>query len=282
VKVTPRYDGPAILSIEGDADEVGLAVSRQRRRMEGFLAALDADRWSSPSRCDAWSIQDVVAHLVGVNAFWEASVLAGLAGTPTRVLAGFDPAAHPPLLIEPMRALTGAEVLDQFVTSNDGLLGALASLDDDGWSTAAESPAGHVPIRLLAEHALWDAWVHERDIALPLGSTPVEEPDEIGISLRYAAAVGPALSISSPSAFTGALAVVATDPDISFVLEVGESVTLRAGSPPPGVPCLRGGAVELTEALSVRAALPAGTPDEWRELAHGLATVFDAGSERDQ
>ena len=277
MKVSPRYDGPAILSIDGTADEVGVAVSRQRRRMEAVLAALGAEEWGSPSRCDGWCIQDVIAHLVGVNAFWEASVAAGLAGTPTRVLAGFDPAAHPPLMIEPMRALSSAEVLDQFVASNDRLLGALASLDEDGWSTTAESPAGHVPIRLLAEHALWDAWVHERDIELPLGSTPVEEPDEILITLRYAAAVGPALSISSPNAFTGALAVVATDPDICFTLEVGECVTLRAGSPPAGVPCLRGDAVGLTEALSVRAPLPSCTPSEWRELAQGLATVFDAG-----
>ena len=31
-------------------------------------------------------------------------------------------------------------------------------------------------MRLLASHALWDGWVHERDIALPLGLTPPEEP----------------------------------------------------------------------------------------------------------
>ena len=33
-------------------------------------------------------------------------------------------------------------------------------------------------VRLLAHHALWDAWVHERDIALPLGRTPDVEPDD--------------------------------------------------------------------------------------------------------
>jgi hypothetical protein len=210
-----------------------------------------------------------------VNGFWEASVKGGLAGTPTRILASFDPAAHPPLLVEPMRALSGAEVLDQFVTSNQGFLDALASLDDDGWATVAESPPGHVPIRLLAAHALWDSWIHERDIALPLGLAPAEEPDEIASALRYAAAVGPALAITHDNAFAGELAVAATDPEVSFTLEVGDSVEVRDGSAPSTAPCLRGAAVALIEALSVRAPLPADAPREWHELVTSLATVFD-------
>jgi uncharacterized protein (TIGR03083 family) len=279
VKLSPRYDGPAILSIDGRADDQGVALGRQRRRLEALLADLGDDKWRSASRCDAWTTQDVVAHLVGVNAFWQASVLAGLAGTPTRVLAAFDPAAHPPMMVEPMRSLAPHEVLDQFVASNEGFLGAVATLDVDGWSTLAESPAGHVSIRLLAQHALWDSWVHERDIAVPLGLTTPEEPDEIRSCLQYAAAVGPALAIGDTKAFSGELAVLATDPDVRFTLEVGESVAVRHGSAPDHAPCLRGAAVELIEALSIRAPLPAGTPGEWRQLVSCLARMFDTGSE---
>lgn len=241
-----------------------------------LLTDLDEDEWRAASRCDGWSVQDVVAHLVGVNAFWEASVLAGLAGTPTRVLAAFDPAAHPPMMIEPMRALSSSEILDQFVASNEGFLGALERLDEQGWSMPAESPAGHVSIRLLAYHALWDSWVHERDIALPLGLTPTDEPDEIGSALRYAAAVGPALAITHASVSAGEFAVVATDPDDCFVLEVGDSVAVHNDSPSAPTPCLRGGAVDLIEALSIRAPLPSDTPSEWQMLVRGLATVFDS------
>ena len=71
-----------------------------------------------------------------------ASVRAGLAGTPSRVLAGFDPATTPALMVAAMRELAPAETLDQFVTSNDEFLGVLAQLDDTGWTTLAESPAG--------------------------------------------------------------------------------------------------------------------------------------------
>jgi hypothetical protein len=218
----------------------------------------------------------VVAHLVGVNVFWRASVLAGLAGAPTRVLAGFDPATTPALMVAPMRELTPTEVLDGFVSSNDAFLAVLADLDNAGWVMLAESPAGHVPIRLIAHHALWDCWVHERDITLPLGLTPATEPDEVGSCVRYAAALSPALAIGTGHTFAGRFAIEATDPQLRCVLDVGESVAVRDDMASPEVPCLRGEAVALVEALSIRTPLPPSAPSEWRGLLQGLATAFTA------
>lgn len=276
MELSPRYDGLPIISIEGSPDDQSAPVARQRRRLEAMLGALSDTEWKSPSRCDGWTVQDVIAHLVGVNGFWDVSVSAGIAGTPTRVLAGFDPAAHPPLMVEAMRAQTPQGVLEQFVKSNDGFLRALADLDEHGWSTIAESPAGHVPIRLLAHHALWDCWVHERDVALPLGLTPAAEPDEMQSCLHYAAAVSPALAISSGAEWDGVFAVEATDPELRFTVEVGESVIVRDCEAPRDAPRLRGRAVDLIEALSIRAPLPASTPTEWRQLLAGLAAAFDS------
>lgn len=275
MKLSPRYDGPPVLVVDGPVDDQAVVVARQRRRLESLLAELDDEEWRSPSRCDGWSVQDVVAHLVGVNAFWESSIAAGLAGTPSRVLAAFDPAAHPPRMIEPMRTLGPQEVLEQLVQSDDGFLGALAPLDDAGWSTAAESPAGHVEIRFLAQHALWDGWIHERDVAIPLDREPAREPDEIASCLKYAVAIGPALASSRPGAVTGHLGVRATDPDLELTVDVGDTIGVRNASPSPDTPCLCGDAVELVEALSVRGPLPADAPAEWHAHLRSLATVFD-------
>jgi uncharacterized protein (TIGR03083 family) len=276
MKLSPRYDAPPILSMEGMVDDQRVPVLHQRARLAATLVGLTDEQWRSASRCDGWTVQDVVAHLVGVNAFWRSSVSAGLAGTPTRVLDGFDPAATPPLMVGPMRTLTPAEVLDQFVSSNDALIEAIAALDDTGWSMLAETPAGHVPIRLLAQHALWDSWVHERDIALPLGLTPAVEPEEVLSCLRYAAALSPGFAISSGRACGGAFSVETSDPESRFWLEIGESVAVREGSGPHDAPCLRGGALELAEALSLRAPLPRSAPAEWRRQLAGLAAAFDS------
>jgi uncharacterized protein (TIGR03083 family) len=276
VKLSPRYGGPPIVDIDGAPGDQRVPVTRQRRRMESLLAGLTDAEWRSPSRCEGWSIQDVISHLITVNRFWQTSVHAGLAGEPTRMLADFDPAAHPPLMVDGMRTLAPSEVLDQFVSSNTGFLDALAALDDEDWSTPAESPAGHVTIRLLGFHAIWDSWIHERDIALPLGRAPIVEADEARSCLQYAAAVGPALTISEGRQSTGVLAVQSTDPDVQFVLEIGGSVAVRSETPPASAPCLRGSTVDLIEALSIRAPLPADAPPAWHELIGGLATVFDA------
>jgi len=276
MKLAPRYDGPLNISIEGRPDDQHVPLVRQRRRLEATLADLDDDEWGSASRCDGWTVQDVVAHVVGVNAFWHASVLAGVAGTPTRVLTGFDPAATPPLMVQPMRALTPTEVLDQFVSSNNAFLGTIAELDDAAWSTLAETPPGHLPIRLLAQHALWDSWIHERDIALPLGLTSAVELDEVLSCLQYAAALSPALAFSAGTALVGTFSVEANNPELRFDLEVGDTVAVGEGLAAGDAPCLRGDAVELVEALSLRAPLPLSAPDEWRQLLRGLATTFDS------
>jgi hypothetical protein len=210
-----------------------------------------------------------------VNAFWELSVREGLAGTPTRFLVGFDPVTTPAQMVGAMQTLSAEEVLDQFVASNDGFLGVLADLDADGWLTVAETPPGHIPIRLLASHAVWDTWVHERDIALPLGMAPPVETDEVMASMRYAAALSPGFIISEGRACAGWFGVEVADLDTSFALEVGDSVAVHDGDAPGGAPILRGDAVELVEALSIRAPLPASAPPEWHELLVGLATAFD-------
>ncbi len=68
------------MSIGGNHDDQLVPLARQRKRLETMLVRLNRDEWGAPSRCDDWTVQDVAAHIVGVNAFWTASVLAGSRG----------------------------------------------------------------------------------------------------------------------------------------------------------------------------------------------------------
>jgi uncharacterized protein (TIGR03083 family) len=273
--LAPRYEGPTILSIDGPPGDLLQPFTRQRRRMLAMLEAMSDQQWTVESRCDGWTAREVAAHLVTVNSFWHASIVAGLAGTPTRMLAGFDPAASPPVMVDWMSALSHRDVLDQFTATTDTLLNTVAELDEQGWVTSAEAPAGVIAIRALVQHALWDSWIHERDIAIPLGIATPAEPDEVRACLQFAAAISPALGIGLGLDPSCTLAVEAVDPHIQFVLHVGDAVRVfdRAD---PALPCLRGDAVELVEALTLRAPMPSSTPAEWSQLLAGLATAFDA------
>ena len=166
-------------------------------------------------------------------------------------------------------------MLDLFVSSNAELIATVEALDDWGWSTMAESPLGAVPIRLLMSHALWDSWVHERDILIPLGIEPAVNADEVVASLRYVAALTQGFAFGAGMECKGQFGIEATDPDFHCVMAVEDAVTIRVEHPDDTMPVLRGPAVELTEALSTRRPLPVDAPSEWRGVLGGLQYTWD-------
>lgn len=274
MQIAPVYDGEPILRIEGLGNPAR-PLRRQRERLLALLRGLDESQWDAPSRCEKWSVKDVVAHLIGVDRFWDVSFAAGARGEPTRFLTTFDPVASPEQMVDALRALSPADVLAQFETNCSGFLATADAVVD--WDLVSEAPPGHLPTKVTALHALWDAWVHERDIALPLGLTPVVEHDEVTLVLQYAAALSPAISASARRGKRGALVVTATDPSLVFTVEVGDRVVVRAGEGEGGAR-LSGPAVDLVEALSHRAPLPhaLAAQDQW--LLAGLAEVFDVSA----
>jgi len=275
MQISPRYGDRPVIAIDGPVDDQRITVVRQRRRMAEALAGLTDDQWRAPTRCEGWSVQDVVTHLVSTNNFWGVSISGGLAGTPTRYLDGFDPKATPAALVEADGETSPAETLAKFVESNRVLCDLIESLDEEGWSALAEAPPGHLPIRLLAHHALWDAWVHERDVLLPLGIQPDVESDEVAASLRYVAALAPAFALMTETADAGTLVIEAADPDLRIVVDVRDGVSVSDDPSADGDVVLRGGAVDLLEALSVRKPLGVAVPDEHRWLVAGLAAIFE-------
>lgn len=275
--LTPAYGDRPILSVEV-RDQGPHPVMRQRRRLEALLRDLSAEDWHRPSRCAGWTVQDVITHLSSTNSFWAFSIGAGLAGEPTRFLATFDPVASPAQMVDKVRGTPVRQTLDEFVAGNDALAAVIDGLDEDGWATLAEAPPGHLPIQLVADHALWDSWVHERDVALPLDQQPVVEADEVRCCLRYGVGLGLAFALTNGSTVTGAMAVDVDGPDDHVVVEVDHHhVRVHGGDAPDGAPHLRGGAVALVELLSIRDPGVA-PPDGLRWLTDGLAEVFDQPS----
>jgi hypothetical protein len=166
-------------------------------------------------------------------------------------------------------------VLERFAASTEALVTQLDSLDDLGWRSLAEAPPGHITVSAVAHHALWDSWVHERDILLPLGIGQVVEPDEVAASLAYAAALSPAFSVAFGRGRTGVLGVTTTDPALELTVEVDDQVRVVDGPAESADLVLAGDAVELLETLSIRRPLtqqvPAGS--EW--WVQGLLEIFD-------
>ena len=279
MQLAPHYGTDQPLTMDGDPAAIGAPTLRQRRRVAGLLAGLTDDQWATPSRCEGWTVRDVMVHLESTNGFWAFALSAGLQGEPSRFLTTFDPVATPAQMVAATAPGPGAEVAATFAASVDALAGVIASLDatEGGWAILAEAPPGHITAGAVTHHALWDSWVHERDILLPLGIAPAVEADEVAACLRYAAALGPALARNAGSTRTGAFTVSATGPDVEFTVRIGsERVHVGAGVDADADLHLRGDAVELLEAFSVRAPFPVEVPAAHAWMMHGLAETFDA------
>jgi len=273
--LTPRYEGHAVLRFTGPTGDLSIPLLRQRQRLGAFVGGLSEEHWNASSRCDSWSVRDVIAHLVSTDQFWLLSATAALAGAPTRFLAGFDPALTPAALVDGMQDVPAAEVLARYLEGIETLAATLTGLDEARWSLPAEAPPGHVPLHVMARHALWDAWIHERDVVLPLGATPVEEPDEVLACLQYSAALGLAFLATSGSTRTGTLVLDGTDPNAHVIVEAGETVVVGDRHAPSNAVRLSGPSVDLVEALSCRTPFSSHIAEDDRWLLGGLAAVFD-------
>jgi uncharacterized protein (TIGR03083 family) len=278
VQLNPRYEEPPVLRFDLSIADPSAPLERQRRRLTELLATLDHDQWSTPSRCDGWSVKDVVAHLIGTNQFWNLSIAAGLAGEPTRLLTSFDPVSTPAAMVEALGSVEPTTLLEQLTNSNDALAETIAGLDAEAWSMPAEAPPGHLAVRAVVLHALWDAWIHERDIMLPLGLEQAWEEDEVTGCILYVSALGPMFLATAGSNRIGTLGVTATDLGLSFLVEVGETVVIHDGSAAEGDASLVGLGVQLVESLSCRASSPATliAADQW--MLEGLPMMFEVAT----
>jgi uncharacterized protein (TIGR03083 family) len=276
MKIAPRYDGPPAVRIDGTPSAIGAPFLRQRRRFAHELASLSPAQWAAPSRCEGWRVQDVAAHLGGVDPFWNLAITSGLAGEPTRFLASFDPKATPAAMVDAVRETSPSDTLAAYVSANEALCATVESLDDAGWDAMAETPVGHIAVSALLHHALWDSWVHERDVLVPLGIAQDAEPDEIVASLRYAAAVSPAFALQSSPDRVGTLALEVERPSARIVVSVDGDVRVAGGDVPTDALVLRGDAVEVLDALSVRAPWRQPIPEDKAWMLAGLTDVFES------
>jgi uncharacterized protein (TIGR03083 family) len=273
MQIAPVYER-ALVTFEG-APPVGSPFVRQRLRLIDVLSGLTDDEWSRPSRCEGWRVQDVAAHLVTVDRFWHASISNGVAGTPTRFLVGFDPKATPAALVDAVRGKTSSVTLDELRASSTALCELVDGLAGDVWSSTAESPLGHISVAAVAHHALWDAWVHEREIVIPLGLTPRSEDDEVLACLRQAASINAAFAVMAGAASPTTLVLETSEPDLRVVIAVDDTVDAVADEVSADAVVLRGRAVDLVEMLSTRVPFDQSVPEDKQWLIAGLAEIFE-------
>lgn len=125
-----------------------------------LLASLDEKQWQTPSLCPGWTIHTVVAHLTGVET----------------ALVGWSPDGDTPApfhLIGPfmkdVASMSGAGLHDRFRRVTDERRAELAVLDDGYFAQTSWTPVGVQTYGRFMEVRVFDCWVHEQDMRVPLG-----------------------------------------------------------------------------------------------------------------
>ena len=265
MQIAPRYGDQPVMRIESFIDDPATPLLRQRTRLATRLADLDDAQWAAPSRCQGWSVQDVVAHLTTTNQFWALSITSARDGDPTRFLDGFDPVAVPAQLVDDAR---GLDARPRPSIGSPGPTRPWPTPSSTSTTTAGPCwprrrpvtwPSGWwrctrcgTPGSTSATSCCRSGWPRPR--------SPTRSPDRWPTSPRW---VRPSWPWSArPECAT--LDVQATDPDVRVVVEVGPTVVLHDGSagsvaasPGAVTVTLAGPAVDLVEALSFRVPLTA-------------------------
>jgi uncharacterized protein (TIGR03084 family) len=167
-------------------DKVVAALSAQLDDLAALLAPLGDRDWSRPSRCEGWSVADVVLHL----AQSDEMALASVRGTYTEAVAaaatGLDPGAtvdeSAARFVELERGGTGAEILARW---RDGAAALRRELDAADPAARVMWVAGDMSVRTLATTRLAETWIHTGDVAAALGR-PVAADDRLWHIARLA------------------------------------------------------------------------------------------------
>lgn len=151
-------------------DKVVAALAAQQDELTGIVASLDEAGWQHPSRCDGWSVADVVLHLAQTNEMALASLQGRFAEAVEALTAGVGPAASvddgAALMVARERGEPGPAVQARWQQGADALRHELSEADPGRRVTWV---AGELSVRTLATTRLAETWIHTGDVALPLG-----------------------------------------------------------------------------------------------------------------
>lgn len=185
---------------------VPVALSALRRRMLDVCDSLAADQWQLQSRCELWSVHDVVRHVRDACALHVAS----LNGEPTPFARGdrFDPRETPARWLDRTAGQGPADTVADLrqCCAREEL--ALRAGLDQGRDDAVQAPYGQVHWTVLATHVFWDAWLHARDVTEVLHCGPPSTPAEDELVALYGLLIAsvPALRMNHHFDLTVALA----------------------------------------------------------------------------
>ncbi|WP_113700969.1 maleylpyruvate isomerase family mycothiol-dependent enzyme [Nonomuraea lactucae] len=136
-------------------------------RLDRFFSGLDDEAWQRPSRCEGWSVRDVLAHLAGEelynHACLDGDVQELLARLAREGVDGFHDFNE--WCVRQRRAVPVQEVLEEWRAENGETRRRMRDLGRDA---LIDTMAGPYPVGLQAFHYDSEYATHADDVGVPV------------------------------------------------------------------------------------------------------------------
>jgi uncharacterized protein (TIGR03084 family) len=225
-------------------DKVVAALAAQQEDLSALVTPLDESGWQAPSRCEGWTIGDVVLHLAQTNEMALGSLQGRFDEVVTELTDGIDAASDvdegAALMVELQRGGHRDEVLDRWQASAAALCGELDATD---LGRRVVWVAGELSARTLATTRLTETWIHTGDVAVPLG-VDVAADDRLWHIARLAWRTLPYAFARAGRSLTG---------PVAFELGAPGGDTWHFGPDEPALTTIEGPALDLCTVAGQRA-----------------------------
>lgn len=227
-------------------NEILAALTEQQAELDAILDGIDATAWAAPTRCDGWSVSDVVLHMAQTNEMALASLEHRMQAWLEEMLRDLPPTGNVDdgagLMVDKERGAPGDAVFARWQRSVDDMNRAFGAIDPH---ERVQWVAGTLSAHTLSATRLSETWIHTVDAASGVGVDLAPTARLVHIA-RLAWRTLPYAFERAGRPAPGPIAFELTAPNgDAWVFSKGEADTV-----------LRGAAAELCEVAAQRAAAP--------------------------
>lgn len=223
--------------------DVNQALIDQQAELAGYVADADVEALTRPSRCEGWTVADVLLHLAQTNEMAVASVEGRLEELVAREAAGLT-AVGPSIddwaaAMVDLQRTDPASMRDRWIASADAQAAAFVGCAPDArvlWV------AGELAARSLASTRLTETWIHTVDVAMAFGGPP-PPTERLWHTARLTWRTVP---------YALGQGGVAQAGDVAFELEAPDGSTWTFGDPTTATTVVTGSALDLCSVAGQR------------------------------
>jgi uncharacterized protein (TIGR03084 family) len=149
------------------------ALAEQHRELADLVSDLDEQDWRRPTRCEGWTVADVVLHLAQTDELAIMSARGELTDMLAPLVDGVPPAGSiddgADVAVARERGQPGSFVFERWQSDAEALRQALGDCDP---SDRVMWIASDLSARTLATTRLAETWIHTGDVADAFGQEP--------------------------------------------------------------------------------------------------------------